>query len=56
MTTGTPREDESRELHAALVGVPITEPDAEILVKVEHALATVPTPDDWNPDSIAATG
>lgn len=56
MTTGMPREDESRELHAALVGVPITEPDAEILVKVEHALATVPAAEDWDPGRAVATG
>lgn len=44
------------EVPAELVGVPITEPDAEILVKVESALAKVPAPEDWNPGPVAATG
>ena len=49
MTALLPREDKAERTHAALVGVVITEPDAEILVAVEHGLATVPVTDDWHP-------
>lgn len=50
------RRTPASEVPAELIGVPITEPDAEILVKVEHALATVPALEDWDPGRIAATG
>ncbi len=56
MTTGMPHQDEANELRAALVGVRITEPDAEILVAVESALAMVPAPEDWHPGPSAVAG
>ncbi|NLF03461.1 MAG: hypothetical protein GX593_00340 [Actinomycetales bacterium] len=56
MTSGTPREQEAAELHAALAGVRITEPDAEILATVESALVQFSTPQDWHPESSAAAG
>ena len=54
MTTGDRVESAVSEMPAALVGVPITAPNAEILVQVEHALATVPAAEDWDPGDIAA--
>ena len=56
MTAGMPRENEANEFHAALAGIRITEPDAEILVAVEHALAKVPAPEDWHPGPRTAAG
>jgi len=56
MNPGQPREYEMDELHAALAGVPITEPDAEILATVESALSRFPTPEDWYPGVASAGG
>jgi hypothetical protein len=51
--TGLPRENEMRELDAAL-GARFAEPDVELLGIVEDALAKFPVPDDWYPDAAVA--
>ena len=56
MSQGQPREQEAKELEAALAGVTITEPDAEILAIVESALVKFPTPADWYPETSSAAG
>ena len=53
MTTGMPREYEAHELQAALAGVTISEPDAELLELVEDALTRFAVPNDFYPDAAA---